>query len=154
MEIRLQIYAEVFGPWFRHEPPFGDYPLGITSVCQQTRHQSSPLMADGFPGSSSTTVWFWSILSRDCVELGTMNRTGILWRRNESVVSIGRASAPSWGTRKVLKYSTRWSLSPSFSQISTQQSVEPSCRPLYHRVPKPLSCLYCSVLCYLQSHCV
>lgn len=44
VEIRLQIYAKIFSPWFRHKPPFGDYPLGITSVCHQTRHESFPLI--------------------------------------------------------------------------------------------------------------
>jgi hypothetical protein len=43
-EIRLQIYAEVFSPWYEHKPPFGNYPLGITSVCQQVRQESFPLI--------------------------------------------------------------------------------------------------------------
>jgi hypothetical protein len=44
VEIRLQIYAEVFSPWFKHTPPLGNYPLGITSICQQTHNDSFPLI--------------------------------------------------------------------------------------------------------------
>jgi hypothetical protein len=154
VEIRLQIYAEVFSPWFKHTPPLGppygepDHPLGITSVCQQTRHESFPLiLIDPRHLYSGPSLWeltrqgeqkYMDLLSAVTVDFD--KRTLLEFQKDLLL-------APK-DISKTVPYSGEWWLATYQSRMSWLPRTPPSPRPstslsLWRFLfpPKPMSWL-------------